>query len=111
MMLYDPPAKPAASNTSSAKPGPFQFAFRRVAATIRLFLQRKLLTAARTIGPVHRTCIAARAVYVVRTGDDHGPIQNSYAASLQDEAVMAMECNIKDILQRIIIEIIKSLRI
>ncbi|CAI5479053.1 unnamed protein product [Closterium sp. Yama58-4] len=127
----------SAFSSSSTEAEPFHFAFRRVAAVegdeivssqpadepFRIEKDHFWLLAdnpdvpvkeaidSRTIGPVHRTCIAARALYVVRTANDHGPIQNSYVASMQDEAIMAMECNFKDIIRRIIIEVIRSFRI
>ncbi|CAI5464116.1 unnamed protein product [Closterium sp. Yama58-4] len=54
----------------------------------------------RTLGPVHVRDMVGRALYVVRSALDHEPIHNSDQAMLADSAVMAMECNIEDLLKR-----------
>ncbi|GJP37766.1 hypothetical protein CLOM_g14065 [Closterium sp. NIES-68] len=60
----------------------------------------------RTLGPVRLDYISGRALYVVRSAVDHEPIQNSPLAMRDDAAVMAMECNIEDLLKRIKSELI-----
>ncbi|CAI5464120.1 unnamed protein product [Closterium sp. Yama58-4] len=55
----------------------------------------------RTFGPVHLEDVLGRAVYVVRSMHDHGPIQNSPQAMVEDAAVMAGEGDLESVLQRV----------
>ncbi|CAI5528549.1 unnamed protein product [Closterium sp. Naga37s-1] len=64
----------------------------------------------RTIGPVHKNYIFERALYVVRSEEDHGPIRSSFTARVQDAGVLAVECkDVEDIIKRMV-EVIKSHR-
>lgn len=50
----------------------------------------------RLFGPIPMTSIVGRVIYSLRSAVDHGPVQNSSLATIQDSPVLAVELDVEE---------------